>query len=61
MASAKGKSKKVIKVIMRSTHPDSKNFFFTTTKNKQNQEKLRFRRYDPTVRAHAEFVEEKMK
>lgn len=47
-----------IKVIMRST---ASRFFFTTTKNKRNKEKLNLKRYDPVVRKHVEFVEEKMK
>lgn len=47
-----------IKVIMRSTES---RFFFTTTKNKRNKEKLKLRRYDPTIRKHTEFNEEKMK
>jgi large subunit ribosomal protein L33 len=47
-----------IKVIMRSTES---RFFFTTTKNKRNKEKLHFKRYDPVVRKHVEFNEEKMK
>lgn len=47
-----------IKVIMRST---KSRFFYTTTKNKRNKEKLSLKRYDPIVREHCEFVEEKMK
>lgn len=47
-----------IKVIMRST---ASRFFYTTTKNKRNKEKLSLKRYDPIVRKHVEFVEEKMK
>lgn len=47
-----------IKVIMRST---ASRFFYTTTKNKRNKEKLSLKRYDPVVRKHVEFVEEKMK
>ena len=47
-----------IKVIMRSTES---RFFYTTTKNKRNKEKLTFKRYDPTVRKHVDFVEEKMR
>lgn len=47
-----------INVIMRSTESD---FFFTTTKNKRNKEKLVKRRYDPKLRKHVEFKEEKMR
>lgn len=47
-----------IKVIMRSTES---RFFYTTTKNKRNKEKLSLKRYDPNVRKHVNFVEEKMR
>jgi large subunit ribosomal protein L33 len=47
-----------IKIIMRSS---ASRFFFTTMKNKRNKEKLSFKRYDPVVRKHVEFNEEKMK
>lgn len=47
-----------IKVIMRSI---ASRFFFTTTKNKRNKEKLSMKRYDPVVRKHVDFNEEKMK
>lgn len=47
-----------IKVIMRSS---ASRFFYTTTKNKRNKEKLSLKRYDPVVRKHVEFNEEKMK
>lgn len=47
-----------INVIMRSTES---RFFYTTTKNKRNKEKLNLMRYDPVVRKHVMFVEEKMK
>ena len=37
-------------------------FFYTTTKNKRkNPDKLRTKKYDPVVRKHVEFVEEKIK
>jgi len=37
-------------------------YFYTTTKNKRlTTEKLRMKKYDPKVRKHVEFVEEKMK
>ncbi len=37
-------------------------YFYTTTKNKRGStEKLRLKKYDPKVRRHVEFVEEKMK
>ena len=47
-----------IKVILRSTES---RYFYTTTKNKRNKEKLKLKKYDPIVKAHVEFVEEKMK
>lgn len=54
------KSKNVIKVRLVSTHPESK-YFYTTTKNKKNKEKIRLKKFDPVVRKHVEFSEEKMK
>jgi large subunit ribosomal protein L33 len=37
-------------------------YFYTTTKNKKlSTEKLRLRKYDPVVRRHVEFVEDKMR
>lgn len=36
-------------------------FFYTTKKNKRNKEKLCLKRYDPVVRQHVEFNEEKIK
>jgi len=47
-----------IKVIMRSS---ASRFFYTTTKNKRNKEKLVLKRYDPVMKKHVEFNEEKMK
>ena len=47
-----------IKVILRSTES---RYFYTTTKNKRNKEKLKLKKYDPIVKSHVEFVEEKMK
>lgn len=47
-----------INIIMRSTES---RFFYSTKKNKRNKEKLSLKRYDPVVRKHVEFVEEKMK
>ena len=36
--------------------------FYTTTKNKRaGTEKLRLKKYDPKIRKHVEFVEEKMR
>ena len=36
--------------------------FYTTTKNKKtSSEKLRMKKYDPKVRQHVEFVEEKLR
>jgi len=37
-------------------------FYYTTTKNKKlSTEKLKFKKYDPRVRKHVEFVEEKLR
>ncbi len=37
-------------------------YFYTTTKNKKlGQEKLKLRKYDPKIRRHVEFVEEKLR
>ena len=37
-------------------------YFYTTTKNKRlSTGKLRLKKYDPKIRQHVEFVEEKMK
>lgn len=37
-------------------------YFYTTTKNKRlATEKLRLKKYDPKVRQHVEFVEEKLR
>ena len=37
-------------------------YFYTTTKNKKlSTEKLRMKKYDPKVRKHVEFVEEKLR
>jgi large subunit ribosomal protein L33 len=37
-------------------------YFYTTTKNKKLQtEKLKLKKYDPKVRQHVEFVEEKLR
>ncbi len=47
-----------INIIMRSTES---RFFYSTKKNKRNKEKLSLKRYDPVVRKHVEFVEEKMR
>lgn len=47
-----------IKVILRSTESD---YFYTTTKNKRNKVKLELMKYDPKVRKHVLFKEEKMK
>lgn len=54
------KSKSTIKVIMRSTAPGSA-YFYTATKPKLNKEKMIQMSYDPNVRKHVEFKEEKMK
>jgi len=47
-----------IKVIMRSS---ASRYFYTATKNKRNKVKLSLKGYDPVVRKHVEFNEEKMK
>jgi large subunit ribosomal protein L33 len=37
-------------------------YYYTTTKNKRKHpDKLRMKKYDPVVRKHVEFVEEKIK
>ena len=37
-------------------------YFYTSTKNKKtSSEKIRLKKYDPKVRKHVEFVEEKMR
>lgn len=37
-------------------------YFYTTSKNKKTTtDKLRFKKYDPKVRRHVEFVEEKLR
>ena len=37
-------------------------YFYTTTKNKRLQAgKLKLKKYDPKVRQHVEFVEEKLR
>jgi large subunit ribosomal protein L33 len=37
-------------------------YFYTTDKNKKlSTEKLRMKKYDPKVRKHVEFVEEKLR
>jgi large subunit ribosomal protein L33 len=37
-------------------------YFYTTTKNKRkNPDKIKMKKYDPVVRKHVEFVEEKIK
>ena len=37
-------------------------YFYTTTKNKRTMtDKLRLKKYDPKVREHVEFVEEKLR
>ncbi len=37
-------------------------YYYTTTKNKRNTpNKMKMRKYDPVVRKHVEFVEDKIK
>ena len=37
-------------------------YYYTTSKNKKlSTEKLKFKKYDPKVRKHVEFVEEKLR
>ena len=37
-------------------------YFYTTTKNKKiSTDKLRLKKYDPKIRQHVEFVEEKLR
>jgi large subunit ribosomal protein L33 len=47
-----------IKIILRSTES---RYFYTKMKNKRNKEKIKLKKYDPVVKAHVEFVEEKMR
>ncbi len=57
MASKKG-SKEVIKLRNKET-----GYFYTTTKNTKSENtagKLKFRKYDPKLRKHTTFTEEKM-
>jgi len=51
------KSKDRINVIMRSTES---RYFYTTSRNKR-AEKLMMSSYDPNVKKHVDFKEEKMK
>lgn len=47
------------KVKLQSTESD---YFYTTDKNKRKSpDKLKFRKYDPIVRKHVMFEEEKLK
>lgn len=58
-AKKKSKAKKrLIKIMMRSSES---RYFYTTVKPSANREKLKFRRYDPVVRKHVLFQEEKLK
>ena len=34
--------------------------FYTTTKNEKKAEKLKMRKYDPVVRQHVEYTEDKV-
>jgi large subunit ribosomal protein L33 len=53
------KSKGREKVKLQSTESD---YFYTTDKNKRNTPgKLRFKKFDPKVGKHVEFVEGKIK
>ena len=37
-------------------------YYYTTTKNKKlSREKLKLKKYDPKIRRHVEFVEEKIR
>lgn len=47
-----------IKIILRSTESQ---YFYTTKKNKRNKEKIELKKYDPVIRKHVLFKEEKMK
>lgn len=47
------------KIKLQSTESS---YFYTTDKNKRkNPEKLKMRKYDPTLRKHVMFEEEKLK
>jgi large subunit ribosomal protein L33 len=55
-----------IKLVSTATHPDGRKtgYFYVTKKNPKSlntTEKLEFMKYDPVVRKHVLFKEEKMK
>lgn len=47
-----------INIIMRSSES---RYFYSTKKNKRNKEKLSLKGYDPIVKRHVIFNEEKMR
>ncbi len=49
-------------ILVRLKSTADTGYYYVTKKNPRNQtEKLRFRKYDPVVRKHVEFVETKIK
>ena len=49
-------------VLVKLTSTADTGYFYVKKKNPRTQtEKMRFRKYDPRVRKHVEFVEEKLK
>jgi large subunit ribosomal protein L33 len=57
MATKKGKS-----LLVKLVSTAGTGFFFVAKRNPKTQtEKLNFRKYDPKVRKHVEFKEQKMK
>ncbi len=49
-------------VLIRLKSTAGTGYYYTTKKNPRNHtEKLKFRKYDPVVRKHVEFVETKIK
>ena len=47
-----------INIILRSTES---RHFYTKKKNKRNKEKLSFKKFDPVLRKHVLYTEEKIK
>ena len=55
---AKAQNRELIKLVSTA----GTGYFYTTTKNKKtSSEKLKMMKYDPKVRKHVEFVEEKLR
>lgn len=54
-------AKKTKSVLVKLVSTAGTGFFFIKQRNPKTQYKLGFRKYDPVVRAHVEFKEEKNK